>query len=91
MAVLIPADDVQLLRTPANGAAFSLEEMQQALGGYIEYVTPPLLGHHLIVNEEGLLLQLPFNALASQIAGRTLVGPALFCTCAEAGCEEGAG
>jgi len=54
----------------------SLEEAQAIVGGLIEIVIDD--GEkQLIVNEEGLLLGLPFNETASRMTGRHIVGPAL--------------
>lgn len=71
--------------------ALTLEEMQKAVGGYIEMVPLPTNliagGKHpvtdqgqvyMIVNEEGLILDLPYNKYASQIAGQDVRGNALF-------------
>lgn len=56
--------------------AMSLHDMQSIVGGYIEVVTLPNK-KHIVVNEEGLLLGLPTNLAASNIAGRPLVGTAI--------------
>ena len=63
--------------TPENGDRFTLEELQKYVGGYIEHIQLP---HRelLVVNEEGLLLGLPFNAQASMIFGRPLVGDVVY-------------
>lgn len=50
----------------------SLEEMQKVVGGYIECIG--ILGGHLWVNEEGRLLELKLNRIASIFAGRPIVG-----------------
>lgn len=54
----------------------TLEEMQEFVGGLIELVYLKN-GDHLIINEEGLLLQLPQNQEASMIAEQMIVGNAL--------------
>ena len=54
--------------TPANGAAFTLAELQGFVGGYIEIVrAPPLNGQpfRYVINEDGKRLNLPDNALAT--------------------------
>lgn len=57
----------------------TLEQMQAAVGGYIEFA--PTYGRDVVVcNEEGLLKELPPNPVASKTAGRTLVGDVLFCS-----------
>ena len=56
----------------------TLEEAQAIVGGLVEMV--PLMNPknmQLIVNEEGLMHDLPVNTQASMIAGRKLVGPAI--------------
>ena len=56
----------------------TLEEAQAIVGGLVEMV--PLMNPEnmqLIVNEEGLMHDLPVNTQASMIAGRRLVGPAI--------------
>lgn len=64
---------------PANGTNFSLEELQQMVGGWIEAFW--VEDKRWIVNEEGLLLDLPENLTATQTledacgkAVQTLVG-----------------
>ena len=55
----------------------TLEALQEQVGGYIETVQL-VRGHAvMIVNEEGRLLHLTANPLASAIAGVGIVGPAL--------------
>lgn len=58
-----------------TGAAPSLEELQRAVGGYIEVISIPT-NHNavMIVNEEGLLERQPRNATASLLAQRPIVG-----------------
>ena len=63
---------------PANeDGTFSLEQLQAAVGGYIESVhsdTVKLAGKVVLADEEGLLKQLPINAVGSAIVGRLLMG-----------------
>jgi len=57
----------------------SLEKMQNLVGGYIQIVY--LEGQRmLIVNEEGLLNQLPINDKASEVYGHPLVGNVIDCS-----------
>ena len=51
----------------------SLENLQELVGGYIEYV-PLDSKRTLVVNEEGLLMNLPINNLATIMAKRHIVG-----------------
>jgi hypothetical protein len=54
-------DGQAILVKPKNGKEFSLEELQLAVGGYIEGVRPLDKRSNLYVNEEGLLKNLPPN------------------------------
>lgn len=57
----------------------TLEEMQELVGGYIEFVNVTHEGHKrtMVVNEEGLLQDVVIhNAKASAIAQRVIVGTA---------------
>ena len=49
---------------PANGKDFSLQELQQMVGGWIE--TFWIDNKRWVVNEEGLLLDLPKNIKATE-------------------------
>lgn len=55
----------------------TLGALQKQVGGYIETVTLIPGKAVMIVNEEGLLLGFGLNSVASKIAGRKIVGPAL--------------
>lgn len=55
----------------------TLEALQKQVGGYIETLTLIPGKAVMIVNEEGLLLGFGLNSVASMIAGRKIVGPAL--------------
>jgi len=56
----------------------SLEKLQEAVGGYIEIVTVDR-EMCLIVNEEGLTEEgLSYNAWASQMLGRPIVGDVVY-------------
>lgn len=58
----------------------SLEEIQEAVGGCIELVFKPglaNLGLIVFANEEGLILDLPYNNLAKEVLNRDLVGDVL--------------
>jgi len=65
----------------------SLEQMQKIVGGYIE-VVPVAGGKTLVVNEEGLLQQLPINYKASALYNCTIVGNVILCTLEELEDEE---
>lgn len=55
----------------------SLEALQKAVEGHIENVTLITDLAAMIVNEEGLLLGMKRNGIASIIAGTEIVGPAI--------------
>lgn len=55
----------------------TLEALQKEVEGYIECLTLVPEQAVMIVNEEGLLRELPHNALATIIAARKIVGTAL--------------
>jgi len=65
---------------PANGTHFTLEEMQTAVGGYVQTVGMAD-GRLMIVHEDGLLIGLPRNAMASAHYGEgaNIVGTILVC------------
>ena len=51
---------------PNNGTDFSLGELQSIVGGYIEIVG--LLDNEImVINEEGKLIDLPYNENATQL------------------------
>jgi len=52
----------------------SLKEVQNFVGGYVEIVYSGDM--QILVNEEGSMLGLPENSVASILAGRHIVGPA---------------
>jgi hypothetical protein len=76
MAKLITEDGMTREVIPSNGESFTLEEMQRFVGGLIE---PVYLDDEriILVNEEGLLLNMPVNMRASMLVGFPLAGPAL--------------
>lgn len=45
----------------------TLQELQEAVGGYIQLVASVIPSRSLIVNEEGILLGLPLNPTASRL------------------------
>ncbi len=75
MAKLIPADnDLEISEITIN----SLEDMQKAVGGYIEAVYHDTTRQKcLLVNEEGLILGLHVNTRASLLYGYPLAGDVL--------------
>ncbi len=59
----------------------SLKKMQDLVQGYIEFVY--LNEKLLVVNEEGLIMNLPQNKQATEIAGHPIVGDAIECGISE--------
>jgi DNA-directed RNA polymerase subunit RPC12/RpoP len=60
-----------------QGEKFNLNELQSGVDGYIEYYPTNNKKYKIIVNEEGLLMRLPLNKLASNIFGIHAVGNVL--------------
>jgi hypothetical protein len=81
IAKLIKTDGTMVSIEPADGKAFTLEELQKFVGGYIQIIRPPSrVGALLVVNEEGRLIGLPFNPAASLIYEKDeIVGDAVLC------------
>ena len=73
-AFVIRADGTSAEIKP-KGKKLSLEEMQAAVGGYIERVS--VRGGEIYVDEDGIAKGLPLNQKASEIAGMDLRGNAL--------------
>ena len=59
--------------SPADGKQFTLQEMQAVVDGLIEPVYLPD-GRVMIVNEEGWVINLPVNQMASLLAGQPIAG-----------------
>lgn len=59
-----------------------LESLQQQVGGYIECVTLISGELEMIVNEEGWLLELPFNEFASMLSNHHIAGTAIIASVA---------
>jgi hypothetical protein len=75
MAMLLKSNGQrQLVKPQGKDETLTLEQMQKAVGGYIEVVPVPGSNTLLIVNEEGWMKNLPVNVNASRIAGQTIVG-----------------
>ena len=66
MAEIIKTDGTRTVTTPANGEYFTLEEMQAAVGGMVEIIELDDK-QSMILNEEGKLLDLPYNEEADKI------------------------
>ncbi len=87
-AVSIPVEgDLVEVQIPSGDTDASLDAMQAGVGGYIEVVYTLPEDFVLVVNEEGLLKDLPVNLRASTLAGQPLVGDCLLLRAAP-GAEE---
>jgi len=66
MAQWIKTDGTEQEVKPKNGVEFTLDEIKKCIGGYLEAVPykPKLV---MYVNEEGIRLELPYNARATQL------------------------
>lgn len=68
---------------PANKREYTLEELRRIVGGHIEIID--LGKRYLVVNEDGKILRLPYNTMATNwmlvaIGGSDfIVGDALLC------------
>lgn len=81
-AKILNTDGIYSDAVPANGKDFSLKEAQTIVGGLVTCLPLPASvgkGLILVCNEEGLILRLPLNETASQLAGRPIVGQVLIC------------
>lgn len=84
--ILTTGESFQVVPQHKNGP-FTAQELQAFVGGFIEVVN---LGrnHWLVVNEDGLRLELPLNEVATRLVRRlglphTIVGDALLCAVGE--------
>lgn len=85
MAQIIKSSGVVIEVTPKNGTDFSLEELQEIVGGYIGILH--LKDKRIIVyDEEGELKNSPLNQKATELLNRnsycvegTIVGDVLVC------------
>jgi hypothetical protein len=81
-AKLIKPDGTVTPVEPKNGTDFSLDELHEFVGGYIEIVRPiDMPGVVMVINEEGKLKGLAHNAIASKFwhSGDPIVGNAILC------------
>lgn len=84
MAELLNTDGTHRHVEPANGQAWTLAELRAFVGGSIEMVR--ISGTDaLIINESGLLEDLPWNHVASRLSQIPIAGPALWATYEELG------
>lgn len=83
MGKILKTDGSTVEVSPKNGTDYTLEEMQEIVGGYIEII--PCIDRRkiLVINEEGKLNDLPVNFEATKLADINfwdcIVGDALLC------------
>lgn len=77
---------------PKNNNEFTMEEIQQVVGGHFEVISTSDFGNYMFINETGKIDGLPLNTKATEIASlnsKTLidliVGDVLIATPREAG------
>lgn len=78
IALLIKTDGTIEIVKPKE-KYFSLKELQKCVDGYIEIGQQVFEEYLTVVNEEGLLLKLPFNNLFYQLYGIKFYGNVLIC------------
>jgi hypothetical protein len=72
--------DTSRVVAPANARkGYALEELYRLVGCEMVEIIPAPNGMILVVDEEGLHNRKPLNVAASRIAGRRIVGDALYC------------
>ena len=83
-SVLYKSDGTSRPISPEDGKTFSLKEVQEMVGGYVQMI-PLSTNRIMLINEEGKLLGLPRNDMATLVAvlvlgeGDFIVGNALVC------------
>jgi hypothetical protein len=78
MATLYRPDDSVEIVSPANGKHWTLKELQDLVGGYIEFL--PAIKSKIVVNEDGRLKGLPYNRKATKLYLVLLEGKELWYT-----------
>jgi hypothetical protein len=80
MALILKVDGTRQDIIPDNkDDSLSLEQLQAAVGGYLEVVAVPNSFNTLLVDEDGNMKKLPLNVEASKLAQRPIVGNAVLC------------
>lgn len=85
MAKIFFTDGTEKNVSPKNGTDFSLEEMHAIVCGYIEVLPLDKTGEIMVLNEEGKLYGLPYNAKATvylkanSVYDEYIVGDVLVC------------
>lgn len=87
LAKLIKSNGIVESVKPRNGKTFSYDELSKFFGGYIELIYPRGKADSILVlNEDGKIIGLPINPLATEILkesggmpGDVIVGDCLLC------------
>lgn len=84
MAILIHENGMVEKVTPKSGKDFTVEELQNLVKGNFEVgkrfqKSEDSEEFFVLCNEDGLILEMPYNELGSQTALKHLVGPVLIC------------
>lgn len=61
--IIAKANGTMLYVEPANKTDYTLDELKRIVGGHIEVIN--LEKRYLVVNEDGKILRLPYNTLAT--------------------------
>ena len=61
----------------------SIQDLQEAVAGWVDTIRMPFTGKLMAVNEEGRLHRLPLNVSASTIALKEIVGDVVLCESTE--------
>jgi len=89
---LVITADGKVIEAPEperEGKYYTLEQMQEIVGGLIEMMSLPD-GRHMILNEEGKLTSLPLNLMATALAGTSgVLGPSDYIAGDVLVCEDG--
>lgn len=76
VGTIIKVDGTTIHVVPNKGTRFTLAEVQEIVGGYVERLTLPNRTV-MLVDEEGTPKGKPVNQTASEVAGGTIVGDVL--------------
>lgn len=82
MGIKITVKNDVRAQSPENGKDFKLPELQAAVGGLIELVHLPD-GRIMVVNDEGVILRMEVNTIASVIARQVICGNVLLIEASE--------
>ena len=69
---IIKADGTEQEVLPKDGKYFSLEEMQEIVGGFIEMISCNDQNFLCVLNEEGKINELPINEKATKLVDKII-------------------